>query len=64
MGGEIEPACELLHEVGICDFDPEQLVAMRDSRVFEAGRDALGYYHERLPRASRRDAQRRFRPAT
>ena len=47
LGREIEPACELLHEVGICDFEPEQLVAMRDSRVFEAGRDALGYYHER-----------------
>ena len=31
VGPDIDPACELLHEMGITDFEPEQLVAIRNS---------------------------------
>jgi hypothetical protein len=34
VGPDIDPACELLHEIGISDFEPDQVIAVRDSRVF------------------------------
>jgi hypothetical protein len=44
LGREIEPACELLQEVGIDDFEPEQLMAIRDSRVFAEFKQVFADY--------------------
>jgi hypothetical protein len=44
VGPEIEPACDLLHEVGITDFEPAQLIAIRGSRVFAEFKQAFADY--------------------
>ena len=41
FGREIDPVCKLLEEIGISDFDPQQLIEARRSTYFEDFQRAL-----------------------
>ena len=41
FGREIDPVCKLLDEIGISDFDPQQLIVARRSTYFEDFQRAL-----------------------
>jgi hypothetical protein len=41
FGREIDPVCKLLEEIGITDFDPQQLIEARRSTYFEDFQRAL-----------------------
>jgi hypothetical protein len=41
FGREIDPVCKLLDEIGISDFNPQQLIEARRSTYFEDFQRAL-----------------------